>query len=148
MVHRFVRREKVGNLAGKKPDVGDLDLGVTFFLNPNIAAVTDRGNSRRCPYDLRGSMSKSPRVMFSIKRIAEGDWQIEAHFPGVEIRYIAGLTSKSEADDWLAGERRHAWLRSQGAKVAFRAAWERFYETLTPDDIEHWHHQQDARQKP
>jgi hypothetical protein len=59
-------------------------------------------------------MSKSPRVIFSAKRIAEGDWQIEAHWPGAEIRYIKGPTSKAEADDWLAGERRVAWLRSQG----------------------------------
>ena len=59
-------------------------------------------------------MSKSPRVVFSIKRIAEGDWQIEAHCPGAEIRYIKGLTSKTEADEWLAGERKVAWLRSQG----------------------------------
>jgi hypothetical protein len=59
-------------------------------------------------------MSKSPRVTFSIKRIAEGDWQIEARCPGVEIRYINGLATKAEADEWLAGERRIAWLRSQG----------------------------------
>jgi hypothetical protein len=59
-------------------------------------------------------MKKSPRVIFSTRRIAEGDWQIEAHCPGAEIRYINGLTSKAEADDWLAGERKIAWLRSQG----------------------------------
>jgi hypothetical protein len=59
-------------------------------------------------------MSKSPRVIFSSKRIADGDWQIEAHCPGAEIRYIKGLTSKADADDWLAGERKVAWLRSQG----------------------------------
>jgi hypothetical protein len=60
------------------------------------------------------AMSKSPRVNFSIKRIADGDWQIEAHYPGAEIRYIKGLTSKVEADAWLDGERKIAWLRSQG----------------------------------
>jgi len=59
-------------------------------------------------------MSKSPRVIFSTKRIADGDWQIEAHCPGAEIRYIKGLTSKADADEWLAGERKIAWLRSQG----------------------------------
>jgi hypothetical protein len=53
-------------------------------------------------------MRKSPRVIFSSKRIAEGDWQIE------EIRYIKGLTSKADADEWMAGERKVAWLRSQG----------------------------------
>ena len=59
-------------------------------------------------------MAKSPRVTFSIKRIAEGDWQIEAHCPGTEVRYINGLASKAEADEWLAGDRKIAWLRSQG----------------------------------
>jgi hypothetical protein len=59
-------------------------------------------------------MRKSPRVIFSSKRIAEGDWQIEAHCPGAEIRYIKGLVSKEDADEWLAGARKIAWLRSQG----------------------------------
>ena len=61
-----------------------------------------------------GRMSKSPRVIFSSKRIADGDWQIEAHCPGAEIRYIKGLISKADADEWLAGERKITWLRSQG----------------------------------
>jgi hypothetical protein len=59
-------------------------------------------------------MKKSPRVTFSPKRIADGDWQIEAHCPGVEIRYVTGFTTKTEADEWLAGDRKLAWLRSQG----------------------------------
>ena len=59
-------------------------------------------------------MSKSPRVIFSVKRIAEGDWLIEAHCPGTEIRYVKGLVSKSDAEEWLAGERKIVWLRSHG----------------------------------
>jgi hypothetical protein len=55
-----------------------------------------------------------PRVEFKLKRIAEGNWEIEAHYPGAEIRYIRGFQSKDEADAWLAGERRIDWLRSQG----------------------------------
>jgi hypothetical protein len=43
-----------------------------------------------------GRMNKSPRVTFSPKRIAEGDWQIEAHYPGAEIRFIDGLKSKED----------------------------------------------------
>jgi hypothetical protein len=42
------------------------------------------------------------------RRIAEGDWQIEA------IRYITGLTDKADIDDWMGGSRKIAWLRSQG----------------------------------
>jgi hypothetical protein len=58
--------------------------------------------------------TKSPRVEFRPKRIAEGDWQIEAHRAGAEIRYITGLTDKADIDDWLGGPRKIAWLRSQG----------------------------------
>ncbi len=59
-------------------------------------------------------MSKSPRVIFKHKRIAEGEWEIEAHYPEAEIRYIKGFKSKAEIDDWLQGSRRIDWLRSQG----------------------------------
>ncbi|ARQ01930.1 hypothetical protein [Pseudorhodoplanes sinuspersici] len=55
-----------------------------------------------------------PRVTFKMQRIAENDWQIIAEYPGAEPRFIKGLTSKADVDDWLNGERRIAWLRSQG----------------------------------
>ncbi len=63
-----------------------------------------------------GGMGKSPRirVIFKPKRIAEGDWQVEVHCPGAEIRYVKGLTSKADFDDWIQGSRRIDWLRSQG----------------------------------
>ena len=63
---------------------------------------------------IMGPMSKSPRVTFKFNRIAEGDWQIEAHYPGAEIRYIKGFKTKAEIDEWLAGSLRIDWLRSQG----------------------------------
>ena len=59
-------------------------------------------------------MAKSPRVTFKMERIAADDWQIVAECPGVETRYIKGLTSKADVDDWLLGSRRMDWLRSQG----------------------------------
>ena len=59
-------------------------------------------------------MSKSPRVIFKYKRIAQDDWQIEAHCPEAEIQYISGFKSKAEIDEWLQGSRRIDWLRSQG----------------------------------
>ena len=58
-------------------------------------------------------MSK-PRVTFKMQRIAEDDWQILAEYPGVEPRYIKGLKSKADVDEWLQGTRRIDWLRSQG----------------------------------
>ena len=61
-----------------------------------------------------GDMKKSPRVTFKMQRIAEGDWQIGAECPGAETQYIMGLKSKEEVEEWLAGTRRIAWLRSQG----------------------------------
>jgi hypothetical protein len=59
-------------------------------------------------------MKKSPRVTFAPKRISEDDWQIEAHCPGTEVRVISGFESKISIDEWLSGERKIAWLRSQG----------------------------------
>jgi hypothetical protein len=55
-----------------------------------------------------------PRVTFKMQRIAEDDWQILAEYPGAEPRYIKGLQSKAEVDEWLQGTRRIDWLRSQG----------------------------------
>jgi len=54
------------------------------------------------------------KVIFKIVRNAEDDWNILAEYPGAEPREIAGLKSKSDADDWMNGDRRIAWLRSQG----------------------------------
>jgi hypothetical protein len=54
------------------------------------------------------------KVTFKIVRNAEDDWNIVAEYPGVEPRQITGLKSKSDADDWMNGDRRIAWLRSQG----------------------------------
>lgn len=59
-------------------------------------------------------MSKSPRVIFKYQRIADNDWQIQAHCPGTEIQYINGFKSKAEIDEWLAGDGKIRWLRSQG----------------------------------
>jgi hypothetical protein len=59
-------------------------------------------------------MSKHPRVIFKMERIEEGDWQIQAHYEGAEIRYIKGFKSKAEIDEWLNGSRKIDWLRSQG----------------------------------
>ena len=42
--------------------------------------------------------SKAPRVIFKMHRIEEDDWQIEAHLPGADIRYIKGFKSKAEVD--------------------------------------------------
>jgi hypothetical protein len=59
-------------------------------------------------------MAKSPRVSFKIDRISENDWQIIASYPGREDRYIKGLTSKADTDEWMSGSRKIQWLRSQG----------------------------------
>jgi hypothetical protein len=59
-------------------------------------------------------MGKAPRVVFKPERVAEGDWQIQAHYPETEIRYIKGFKSKAEIDEWMGGTRRIDWLRSQG----------------------------------
>jgi hypothetical protein len=54
------------------------------------------------------------RVIFSMKRITPDEWQIIAKSPGVEDRFIKGLRTKEDCDDWLSGSRKIDWLRSQG----------------------------------
>jgi hypothetical protein len=34
------------------------------------------------------------------------------------------------------------------SKIAFTEAWIRFYDSLSPDQIDHWHKQQDASARP
>jgi hypothetical protein len=53
------------------------------------------------------------RVNTAFPPCSRGFIQIIAECPGTETRYINGLTSKSEVDEWLAGPRRIGWLRSQ-----------------------------------
>jgi hypothetical protein len=31
---------------------------------------------------------KTPRVILKMQRVAEGDWQMEVHYPGADIRYM------------------------------------------------------------
>ena len=59
-------------------------------------------------------MVKKRRVDFRPKRTADGNWAIEVHCPGEEVRIIEGLASLEEAHAWINGPRKIAWLRSQG----------------------------------
>ena len=54
------------------------------------------------------------KVSFKPVRIAEDDWNILAEFPGIEPVHIRGFKNKAEIDEWMNGDRRVAWLRSQG----------------------------------
>jgi hypothetical protein len=54
------------------------------------------------------------KVIFKTVRKSEDDWTIVAEYPGAEPREITGLKSKADVDEWINGERRIAWLRSQG----------------------------------
>jgi hypothetical protein len=54
------------------------------------------------------------KVTFRPLRKSEGDWVIIADYPGAEPREIDGFKSKTEIDEWMNGDRRIAWLRSQG----------------------------------
>jgi hypothetical protein len=54
------------------------------------------------------------KVTFRTIRIADDDWKIQADYPDSEQREITGLVSKADADDWMNGDRKVAWLRSQG----------------------------------
>jgi hypothetical protein len=54
------------------------------------------------------------KVDFRPNRIADGEWQIIAVYQGREDRYIKGLISRDDCFDWINGDRKKAWLRSQG----------------------------------
>ena len=54
------------------------------------------------------------KVTFRTIRVADDDWKIQADYPDSEPREITGLNSKADADDWMNGDRKIAWLRSQG----------------------------------
>jgi hypothetical protein len=54
------------------------------------------------------------KVTFKTVRNPEEDWTIVAEYPCVPPREITGLKDKADVDDWMSGERRLAWLRSQG----------------------------------
>ena len=54
------------------------------------------------------------KVTFKPIRIADDNWTIQADYPGTDPREITGFSSKSEIDEWMNGDRRIAWLRSQG----------------------------------
>lgn len=54
------------------------------------------------------------KVTFKTVRLSDSDWKILADYPDHEQREIAGFASKADADDWINGDRKIAWLRSQG----------------------------------
>ena len=54
------------------------------------------------------------KVTFKTVRLSDSDWKILADYPDHERREITGFASKADADDWINGDRKIAWLRSQG----------------------------------
>ncbi|TYO67267.1 hypothetical protein FXV83_06525 [Bradyrhizobium hipponense] len=54
------------------------------------------------------------KVTFKTVRLSDSDWKILADYPDTEQREITGFASKADADDWINGDRKIAWLRSQG----------------------------------
>jgi len=57
-------------------------------------------------------MSKKIRIDFRPKRLTDDKWQVEAHYPGQDTRFIGGLRSLEEVREWINGPRKLAWLRS------------------------------------
>ncbi|WP_247380027.1 hypothetical protein [Bradyrhizobium sp. CSA207] len=53
-------------------------------------------------------------MTFKTVRLSDSDWKILADYPDAEQREITGFASKADADDWINGDRKIAWLRSQG----------------------------------
>src|SRR4051812_19640180 len=62
----------------------------------------------------------------------------------VRLQSMLDLGDQSAAADSDVGTGQADSLAA--AKAAFLDAWERFYDSLTAHDVQHWHHHQDARQ--
>jgi len=45
---------------------------------------------------------------------SDDEWQVLATYPGHEDRHIKGLKSRDDCYDWINGDRKIDWLRSQG----------------------------------
>jgi hypothetical protein len=54
------------------------------------------------------------KVTFKPIRNSDDDWTVVAEYPGCDPREITGFRSKADLDDWMSGDRKVAWLRSQG----------------------------------
>jgi hypothetical protein len=54
------------------------------------------------------------KVIFKPLRKSDNEWAIIAEYQDAAPLEITGFTSKTDIDDWMNGERRIAWLRSQG----------------------------------
>jgi hypothetical protein len=71
------------------------------------------------------------RIRLADERVSQGnvwEWHVNPPLP---------------IPPWCNGSQ----LSFEAAKVAFREAWERFYASLTPDDIAHWHRTEDAAKR-
>jgi hypothetical protein len=54
------------------------------------------------------------KVTFKPIHNSDDDWSVVAEYAGAEPREIGGFKSKADVDDWMDGDRKLAWLRSQG----------------------------------
>jgi hypothetical protein len=54
------------------------------------------------------------KVTFRPIRKSDDDWTIVAEYSGSEPREITGFKSKADIDEWMNGDGKVAWLRSQG----------------------------------
>ena len=54
------------------------------------------------------------KVTFRPIRNSDNDRTVIAEYPGAEPREITDLKSKADVDDWMNGDRKVAWLRTQG----------------------------------
>jgi hypothetical protein len=85
----------------------------------SLHALSETAQARRTlgsllgPFPVWCGMAK-PKVTFRSIRNSDDDWTIIAEYPGAEPREIAGFKSKADVDDWTNGDRKVAWLRSQG----------------------------------
>jgi hypothetical protein len=88
----------------------------------------DRLENDFCVYRDGRSIGRIRLAANHVEHIDEWQWFVNPPLP---------------VPSWATG----AAATFEDAKADFRAAWERFYASLTPDDIAHWHKTADAAKR-
>jgi hypothetical protein len=96
-----------------------------LILRPTIMA----GDRLKNDFEVFFEERRVGRIMLTVGSVGQNpswDWHVNPPLP------VPSWCKGSEPD-------------LDQAKAAFREAWERFYSSLSPEAIAHWHHTADAR---
>jgi hypothetical protein len=82
------------------------------LLTVLISNAKSRRESRPCNFGVSHGRSASKAWATRVPTLKTMR-NIVAEYPGADPREISGLRDNADVDDWMNGDRRVAWLRSQ-----------------------------------